>query len=178
MRLIETATVGAGGAATITFNSIPQNFDDLLVVISARINFAATTVSLGLVLNSAASDTSWRFLSGNGSSAGSGSASGATDFLVGDVPGTSSTANTFGNSSVYIPNYRANQAKSLSADNVAENNATAANHAIVAGLCSKTAAVTSLTIRFYGGGFDLVAGTTATLYGITRGSDGIVTTTP
>jgi len=174
MKLIESKTLGSA-AASIEFTSIPQDGTDLVVLISVRVDIGTALVSGGLFLNSVASDTSWRRLSGNGSSASSGSTTGATDFLIGDFPGTPATSNTFSNSLVYIPNYTGSQQKSLSSNSVTSNNGTADLNTI-AGLCSKTAAVTSLTVRFYGGGYNLLAGSIVSLYKITKGSDGIVTT--
>jgi hypothetical protein len=177
MKLIESKTLGTA-QASIEFTSIPQTFTDLVVLVNARAVSASVVVSGGLFLNSTASDTSWRALSGTGSSANSGTQSGVTDFLIGDFPAASATANTFGNALVYIPNYTGSQQKSLSSDSVSENNGTAADQKIVAGLCTKTAAITSLTVRVYQGGINLAAGSMVSLYGVLKGSDGIVTTTP
>jgi hypothetical protein len=171
MQLIETKTLGTA-AASIEFTSIPQDGTDLLVLLSGRGVAAATLVSAGLFINSVAADTSWRRLSGNGSSASSGSTTGANDFLIGDIPGANATSNTFSNNSIYIPNYTGSQQKSLSSDSVAENNATTADQNIIAGLCTKTAAVTSLTVRIYGGSSNLAAGSTVSLYKVTKGSGG------
>jgi hypothetical protein len=59
-------------------------------------------------------------------------------------------------------------------DTVSENNATAAFQRIIAGLNNSTAAITS--INFFPSSGNFVAGSTISLYGITKGSDGIVTT--
>ena len=34
MKALQTVTVGAGGAATVTFSSIPQTYTDLILVVS------------------------------------------------------------------------------------------------------------------------------------------------
>ena len=174
MKLIETKTLTVA-AASIEFTSIPQDATDLVVLVSGRAAAAFTLVSAGLFINSVAADTSWRRLSGNGSTVSSGSGSAVNDFYIGDFPGANATSNTFSNSLIYIPNYTGSQQKSLSSDSVAENNATTADNIIVAGLCTKTAAVTSLTVRIYGGASNLAAGTMVSLYKVTSGSDGIVT---
>jgi hypothetical protein len=175
MTLIETKTLGTA-AASIEFTSIPQDGTDLVVLISARSPAALTLISLGIFFNTAAADTSWRFLFGNGSSASSSSATGVNDFYFADAPGSSATSNTFGNAEVYIPNYTGSQQKSISSSGVAENNATTAAQSIHAGLCTKTAPITSLTVRGYLGTQDLASGSTVSLYKVTKGSDGIVTT--
>jgi hypothetical protein len=56
------------------------------------------------------------------------------------------TANTFGNTEFYIPNYTSSNYKSFSVDGVTENNATAA-FALYAGLWSNTAAITSFRLN-------------------------------
>ena len=83
------------------------------------------------------------------------------------------TANTFGNSVIYIANYAGSTYKSFSKDSITENNATAADQGVGAGLWSNTAAITSLSLTVTS---NMVAGSTFSLYGITKGSDGIVTT--
>jgi len=171
MQLIETKTLGTA-AASIEFTSIPQDGTDLLLLLSGRAAAAVTLASGALFINGIAADTSWRRLSGNGSSVSSAAASAQNDFLIGDIPAANATSNTFSNNSVYIPNYTGSQQKSLSSDSVAENNATASDQNIIAGLCTKTAAVTSITVRIYGGGSNLAAGTTVSLYKITKGSGG------
>jgi len=92
--------------------------------------------------------------------------------------GSTSTANTFTNSSVYFPNYAGSTNKSMSFDLVMENNGTLAFQEIMAGLWSQTTAISSLTFTASGSGATLVAGSTISLYKITKGSDGIVTTSP
>lgn len=176
MQHIETVTVGSGGAASITFSAIPQEgYTDLVVVVSSKLSFAALTASMGMFVNSAAADTSYRWLRGNGSVAASGSDSGRQDFYIGETAANSSTASTFSSFQIYIPNYLGSQQKSFSSEGVHETNGSTAYQYISAGLCSKTAAITSLTVRgFEGGSGNLVEHSSASLYGILAGSDGIV----
>ena len=173
--LIQTVTL-TSSQASISFNSIPATFDDLVLVGSLRCFFSAgspITQSGGVFINSLAADTTTRRLLGNGSSASSGSLS-ASEFYIGEIAGNGSTSNTFSSLQLYIPNYKGSQQKSLSSDMVSENNATQATQFIAAGLCTKTAAVTSLTLRIFGAepNVSLVTGTSVSLYGVTRGSSG------
>jgi hypothetical protein len=168
MKLIESKTLGTA-AASIEFTSIPQDGTDLLVLIAARSTAGSET---RLALNGSTSGFSRRDLSGNGSSASSSSAS---DNYIGEMGVASSTANVFGSMNLYIPNYTGSSNKSYSVETVAENNATGANLRLLAGLWSNTAAITTLTIST-GGGDTIVAGSIISLYKITKGSDGIVTT--
>jgi hypothetical protein len=86
------------------------------------------------------------------------------------------TSDTFGNATIYVPNYAGSTAKSYSSDSVTENNATESYQAVHASSQSSTTAITSVTIFAQNG--NLLTGTTVSLYGVLKGSDGIVTTTP
>lgn len=168
MEVIQHIELGTA-ATSIDFNSIPTTFDDLQVVYSLRgvgSSAGAVTISMGVLLNGSGGTT--RRLSGNGSSASSGSLSG--DLYPGEFPGTTATSSTFSNGSFYVPNYRSAVAKSISFDNVLENNATEAQQNISAGLSTTTSAVTSITLRTYGAASNVsfAQGSSATLYGIKR----------
>ena len=171
MKLIETKTLGTA-AASIEFTSIPQTFTDLVLLSSLRDATVQESAGAGLTFNSNTSNRSGRQLVGFGNSTGSFV---LTNFMIGGrVNGAGSTANTFASSSLYIPNYAGSNQKSSSLDDVAENNATASIQEIVAQLWADTAAITSITVTANSGNF--VVGSTISLYGILKGSDGIVTT--
>ena len=166
MQLIETIVVGAGGAASIEFTGIPQDGVDLMLAVSARVDYAIVAYSLGIQLNGLTSGYSARNLKGTGSAAAS-QTSAVTSFVQVQqgINSGGSTANTFSNSQVYIPNYTSSVAKSLSFDSVVENNATEAYQELVAGLSTNTAAVTSLKVVSQGG-LTLQQYSTASLYKI------------
>jgi hypothetical protein len=170
MKLIESKTLGTS-AASIEFTSIPQTFTDLVVLVSGRGDNAATHEWMELTFNSNTSSYSYRVLQGNGG--GAASFSGSARY-AGDIPAASSTSNTFGNNVVYIPNYTGSTNKSFSVDSVTERNDSNAIQNIVAGLWSNTSAITTLSIAIRSG--NLVAGSIVSLYGVLKGSDGIVTT--
>ncbi len=170
MTLISTATVGTGGAASIEWTGIPATGTDLLVVYSLRATNAAVTKDFYLQFNSTTSGYSGRNLIGSGSAASSyGYISGETTGIEIYCDGASATANTFSNGMAYIPNYAGSTNKSVSVDNVVENNATAADLRVSAGLWANTAAITSIKLYWP----TLFAQySTASLYKITKGSDG------
>lgn len=159
---IQTVTVGAGGASTISFTSIPQTFTDLKVVISARDTYAATATNCSISFNSSTANFSTRMLEGNGGSAASYSRTDNLNIFI--VPGSTATASTFGNAEIYIPNYTSSNYKSFSIDGVSEDNATGAYQKLQATLWSNTAAITSITLTSQNGSFAQYS--TATLYGI------------
>jgi hypothetical protein len=170
MSLVSTVTVGSGGASSIEFTSIPQDGTDLVLLTSFCMNDTGAVTQNFLTFNGSTVNYSRRGLFGSGSSVSS--TTGTTRKVIfGTV--TTNTANTFSNNSIYVANYTAAQNKSFSIDQVTENNATAAYQEILAGLWSDTAAITTITIT---GDTNFLQHSTASLYKITKGSDGIVTT--
>jgi hypothetical protein len=162
---IASVTVGAGGAATMDFTSIPATYTDLVIKLSGRSARSAQQAdNLFITFNSTTSGYTMRALSGNGAAASSISYSSRYASFAVDAAG--STANTFSNHEIYIPNYTSANYKSYSADSVSENNATAAQSDLVAGLWSNTAAITSISLLPEVSTW--VQYTTATLYGISK----------
>jgi hypothetical protein len=167
MTLIQTQTL-ASAAASIEFTSIPQDGTDLLVLCSLR-GSTSGSINVNLSLNTLTTGFTSRVLDGSGTAVVS--VTGTRSVGVTNDSGT--TANTFNNISVYIPNYSGSTNKTYSVDFVSENNASAATQEIIAGLWSNTAAITALGLSAASG--NLVIGSTISLYKITKGSDGIVT---
>jgi len=148
--LLERITVGASGASSVTFNNIPQTgYTDLKVVMSGRITgYSGTTYDyLGITFNSdATSSYNNIVLYGNGSSAGSFSVSPTTSIRQAvTMPSDAATANTFGNSEMYIPNYLGSAYKSVSTDSVSENNGTTTYGTLASGVWNKTTAINAVT---------------------------------
>jgi hypothetical protein len=158
-KLIETVTVGVGGASSIEFTSIPQTYTDLVVKLSLRTS--ANNVTAKLEFNGSSLNLTQRFIQGSGSAASSGTSS-AINLL--ENP-SSATANVFSNNEIYVPNYTGSTYKSVSIDTVTEKNATDAYQRIVAGLWSNVAAITSLTVTCTASG-NFVQYSSASLYGI------------
>lgn len=155
-------TVGAGGAASIDFNTIPSTYTDLVIVASLRSDYSGQGIALRINPNSSGSNMTGRVLLGSGSTASSFS---DTIAYASSVANTS-TANTFGNVSWYIPNYAGSTNKSISVDFVTETNASAAIMGMSAGLWSVTTAISSLSILTTAG--NLMQYSTATLYGVKK----------
>tara|TARA_R110000796_G_scaffold171632_1_gene288681 strand:- start:354 stop:866 length:513 start_codon:yes stop_codon:yes gene_type:complete len=164
--LVETITIGSGGAASATFSSIPQDAVDLQVLISVRCGTPTVASDGYIYLNGDQGKTqSSQSLRGTGSGI-------TTSLFVADnfamrvsMPGTSSTASTFGNASIYVSNYASTgMHKTFSIDNATENNGTAANAEIRAGIWSSNNAITSLTVA---NGNNLLEHSVMSLYKIT-----------
>jgi len=161
--LIASSTVGAGGAASINFSSIPSTFTDLCFKISVRITRSGYVGDiLNISFNGTSTNESSRRLEGNGSSASS-----ASNSLLLAYQGstTDATANTFGNGELYIPNYAGSTNKSASNDGVSENNGTTSYDGFAANLWSNTAAINQVTFT-PDAGSDFVQYSSIYLYGV------------
>ena len=144
--LIETVTVGAGGAASIEFTAIPQEVgSDLLLIISQRNVDNAGELRIQINSDGSTSNTPGLFLEGNGSTAYSYSL-GANAWIRLRPDQSSHTANTFSSSSLYFSNYASTSGKPISVDSVMENNATAAYQEIAGYSYLGTSGISSLTI--------------------------------
>ena len=171
--LIASSTVGAGGIGAVDFTSIPSTYTDLCVKWSARTDNSNIFGFDYVYLNgSQTSYTAARVIEGTG--AGVSSFTTATTYGANlDSVGNTSTASTFANSELYIPNYASSNNKSFSIDAVGENNATTAYSQLIAGLWSNSAAINRIT--FSTSGTSLSGGTpkymqhsTFYLYGIKK----------
>jgi hypothetical protein len=162
--LINSATIGSGGASGINFTSIPQTYTDLMILLSGRsgrTDSAQEVVSIGI--NGTYNNLSGIRLGSSGSSAFSGI--GSIDYF--SVSATNNaTSSTFGNASIYFPNYaNTSYYKSISADGVNENNGAEVTLQLAAGLWSFTSAITEINLKPQSG-TNWQQYTTAYLYGI------------
>lgn len=162
--LLASTTVGAGGASTITFNNIPQNYTDLILKLSLRTSNAANGEVANISLNGNSASISVRTIYGNNTTTTSTT---STSWGVW-VNGNSTTANTFGNAEMYFPNYAGSTNKSWSADSVTELNGTDNYANLFAGLWSNITAINRVTLTA-GASANFVQYSTAYLYGIRAG---------
>lgn len=155
-------------AASVTFSAIPDTYTDLVIRASMRTNASArlddpTTIQFntGLVSN-----TSMRSQYSSGV-VQSFRDTAASSTGIGWVNATDSTANTFSNCEIYIPNYsNTSIAKPFSSAYMMENNASQAHGWIQATFLNTTSAITSITLA---GAFgSLVSGSSFYLYGISK----------
>ena len=175
MTALSTVTVGSA-TTSITFSSIPQLYTDLCIVVSGRSDFAAYYGGGTIRFNGdTGSNYSFRRLYGD-TSVGSTAAT-STGIENWDVNGAPTTANTFGNTQFYIPNYTSSSYKSCSIDYSVENNSADGINGIVAGLWSNTSAITSVTLlSFTFSTYYFQPNTTATLYGVWNGPETLPST--
>ncbi len=161
---LQTVTVGAGGSASISFTSIPQTYTDLVVKVSARATSATDFRYVRIRFNSdSGSNYTNKRVYGDGATASSaGETNDTSGYAV--TSAANNTANTFGNTDIYIPNYTSSNYKSFSVDAVSENNATTAYTMLLANIWNSTSAITSITLLPTSG--DFAQYSTFTLYGV------------
>jgi hypothetical protein len=166
MDLIATTSVGAGGAASVSFTAIPGTYTDLIIISSARTTSA--TDYLIAQLNGTTSGYSSMYLGGTGTGVTNSTIT-TSGLILGDVSG-GATANTFQVSTMTIPNYTSATTKECIANGGFENNASAANQSVTNSKSSVTAAITTILIK--GISFNLAQHSTFSLYGVLKGSGG------
>jgi hypothetical protein len=176
MKLIQTKTITTTGISFIGFSSLDLlNFTDLYFVASVRSARAVAHEQLVFYINSDGGQKyANRVLVGNGSSVSSNIFSEFAGSAGLSAPGSLATASTFGSISMYLPNFKSTTNKVFSVDTVSENNDTTAYQSLIANRYTSTSPVSIISINNNQGNFEI--GTTVSLYGITKGSDGIVTT--
>jgi hypothetical protein len=160
--LIQTITVGSGGASSFDFTSIPQTYTDLKVLISGRVASAVAGLDLISEFNGVTTGYSRKLIYTNDYVTIYGYTDTARSF--GFVPGANHTANVFGITELYIPNYTGSNNKVLSGLTHTENNGTPATFEIGGITWNNTAAITRFTIGLPSSNF--VQHSSASLYGI------------
>lgn len=163
-QLLQKITLNAN-AANVTFSNIPQTYTDLMLSVSARTNRSLEVDGLYPRFNGDTNTANYstRRVYGNGSSAVSDTTRDGVLFAT----GATATANTFGNSTLYIPNAFGSTAKAMLCQASSENNATAAYPGLTAALWTGTAAISSMSLTPEVG-TAFIAGSTFYLYGITQ----------
>jgi len=166
--LLETIEL-TQSASSVTLDSIPQTgYTDLKLVMSTRCSatFGNSWYDTYITVNSGAA-LSWRDLIGLGSGTPS-SRTDTTSFVTLGVTSSGATASTFGNTTMYLPNYNSTTTyKTVSMESVSENNASGAAIQLSAGLYSSNTAISSITITPYNSPTaQFVQYSTFSLYGV------------
>jgi hypothetical protein len=163
---IATSTVGSGGAATVTFSSIPSTYTHLQVRAIARGTYnlnASTALIMQLNGNTTVTDYATHLLDGNGSSASVYGA--ADDYPQGAISNATAGANIFGAAIFDILDYtNTNKYKTIRCLSGNDNNGSGTLRFSSGALYSNTNAVTSITLSSSGG--NLAEYSSFALYGI------------
>jgi hypothetical protein len=165
--LIAAVTVGSGGASSIDFSSIPSTYTDL----ELKLSFRLTTNSVDMAMkinNSSSAEYYWAYIRYNPavSVAGGNSSAQTSDTYPMFSVASTWTSNTFGNASMYIPNYSVASNKTYIIDSGTENNSTDAWGQLHNGGWRNTAAINRITFTNPSG--DFAQYSTAYLYGISN----------
>lgn len=169
--LIAHTEVGAGGAVTFDFSSIPSTYSDLKLVVSSRIGGVNKTTFIAVQFNGVTtttySETDVYSASTVGSSA---QRSSATSLIFARTITSANTADTFGSFEMYLPNYaNTSYNKQVILDYTSEANSTTTDDfrlGLAAQLWRNTAAINRIVLDPANG--DFLQYSTATLYGITK----------
>ena len=162
----------SNAVSTVIFSSIPQTYTDLIVLMSARWNQNQESSSWSSYQVQFNGDSSANYGSTYGYGLGASGAGGARGVNTAGVqPGwvasTGTSANIFGNSRLYIPNYTNTHYKQIIGEGHVPNNTTTAMNSISASSWKSTAAINSLTFIYAGAPSNLWGPqSTFTLYGI------------
>lgn len=168
-----SATTLNSSVSSVTI-PVPSGYTDLRLVFSAR-NDTSPSIwyeHVRLTFNGGGGNYTSKMLYGNGSGAyGADDSGGSSTYApwAGVFCAGNSTANTFSNCEIYIPNYSVSGvAKNFSGESVSEGmvGGGVTGATAQAMLWTGTAAITSITLTAAVGNF--VAGTEFTLYGITK----------
>lgn len=144
---IASQEVGAGGAASVIFSSIPQTFNDLMLLGSARGTNSGRTDAKAIVNNTTGGYT-YNFMEGYATNQVYSSNSNSTNGIDVIMPDSSHTANYFSTSQHYISNYKSTGYKQGIARQCSPSNSTLTFYiqALAFQITSAAAPVTSLTV--------------------------------
>jgi hypothetical protein len=162
--LIASSTVGSGGAANINFSSIPSTYTDLCVKFSGRTNQSAVIDGTKIRFNN--DNTSGNYTARRLYADGSAAFSDTNNLGNFFSNGNTSTANTFSNCDLYIPNYTSTNARSYATENAPEENGTTQYYGIGAQLWSDTTTAINQITLSPESGTAFLQYSTAYLYGV------------
>ena len=154
---IATQTLGSN-AADVTFSSISGTYTDLVLVCSIRVSGVA---AVNFQVNSdTASNYSFRYLQGNGTSASSAGFTNTSSIQGFYTTGAPTATSTFG---VYIVNFQ-NYSNTTTNKTFITRESGDSTTVSTVGLWRSTSAINA--IKLYPGGGDFTSGSTFSLYGI------------
>lgn len=176
LTLISTTTIGAGGASSITFDSIPSTYDDLVVKYSVKNGDNYSTLLLQMYVNGTTLTNYYKtrtLYTTTPSTKTTFTGSTESNAIIGFLPTGQGTqnANCFGIGNIEIPKYATVREKTVVSEWAFANNTTAAQHGMSVSNWSGTAAITSLIFKMQYN-LNFVQYSTISLYGRTNGSGG------
>jgi len=165
--LIQRVVLG-GATGTVTFNNIPQVFNNLRVICYGRTSAVATLQSWGLRFNSdTGNNYDYQEIAVVNTSVSGALSSGTTSLRTGILPGANIPANFVGQTTIDIQNYT-NTTFYKSASSISCSFGTSAGDCATktsTGMWRSTNAITSVIIYPWDGG-NFITGTTVYCYGV------------
>lgn len=150
MEPIATTLVGSGGANTVIFNDIPQNYKHLQIRGIARASYASAITYGGIQFNGdTGANYAWHDLYGQGASAGVDGYSGLTNLGGAGLWAGTTNANIYGAFIIDILDYtNTNKYKTVRTLNGIEQNTNDSNGQVrfFSGLWMNTDAITSIKL--------------------------------
>jgi len=165
---IASATATSSFGRYFVFSGIPQTFQDLRIVLSVRTDHAATTDLFGMFLNSGEGGTinSQTSLNGDGTNATSVREINLFTMIRTNIAGNTATSGIFSTVTIDILNYANTSTFKTALARTATDLNGSGNTTVTATLARITSAVSTINLGAIGSGTNLIAGSTATLYGI------------
>jgi hypothetical protein len=164
--LISARTL-TSSVTSVSLNSIPSTFTDLVIKGSIRTDFNTNNTGLRVTFNGdTATNYSGTAINAAGTTVQSErrTSQSRTEFYTEN--GSTDIANNFSNFEIYIPSYRLTQNKPMGGYGLAETNTTTGNYmGVTANLWRNTAAITSITFTSV---FNYLAGSSFYLYGVSN----------
>lgn len=165
--LIDKTEVGASGAASVEFTSIPNTYTDLCVLTSLRVDGASLERNIKLNFNGVGGSSYYsKLLYAYGTFTASYNQNAAAAFEQFYAVGANATSNTFANNLIYIANYTSADNKFFSVDSVCETNGSSASMGLSAGFFSNTGVISSIKFDQTAAGEKFVQYSSFYLYGI------------
>jgi hypothetical protein len=150
---IQTVTVGGGGAAVITFSSIPSTYSHLQIRAIGRLDSGTTGINIGQVRFNSDSGNNYAShrVGGNGSTASATAAASTSAIWALAVFNAGELANCFGAAVIDILDYANTNKFKTGRSLFGFDNNGSGNIYFSSFLYQSTTAVSSLTITIYGG---------------------------
>jgi hypothetical protein len=162
--MVPISSVNVSSTGSVTLSNIPNTFQDLMLVVSARTDSSSLTSALLRFNGDTTSVYSSTMFLGNGSSATSERYSNESFARIGYAVGSSQQILTFSSQLIHILDYaNTSRFKTIISRDASDVNGSGITQ-LSAALWRNTAAITSITYAT-----SIVPGSTVTLYGIKAG---------
>lgn len=155
----------SGASLAVSFNSIPDDAVDLLILASIRFD----SQNGGIILrfnDDISSSYGQTWMRGNGSFISQNKFLSATSIFCGNAPGGSASPNTYGNYRILVSNYTASETKSVQAEAADNIGTTSGNSFLGTGEYRNNSVISKILLKDSGSS-NIAAGSFISLYKVT-----------